>query len=86
MAGVRGCQGLGPHPVGQRRLRLAQGKAQAGGSVDLFIDEAREEMALICRTLLQVQRIAWEAPKQGFEEGEKPISRETILNAVGLGL
>jgi type II secretory pathway predicted ATPase ExeA len=54
--------------------------AQAGGSVELFTEEAREEMALICRTPLQVQRVAWEALKQGFEEGEQPISRETILN------
>jgi len=39
-------------------------------------------MALLCRTPLQVQRIAWEALKQGFEEGEQPISRETILNGI----
>lgn len=39
-------------------------------------------MALLCRTPLQVQRIAWEALKQGFEEGEQPISRETILNVI----
>jgi hypothetical protein len=28
---------------------------------------------------MQVQRIAWEAIKQGYQEGEKQISRETIL-------
>jgi type II secretory pathway predicted ATPase ExeA len=56
--------------------------AQAGGPIELSTEEAREEMALLCRTPLQVQRIAWEALKQGFEEGEKPISRETILNAI----
>jgi hypothetical protein len=39
-------------------------------------------MALMCRTPLQVQRIAWEALKHGFEEGEQPISRETILNVI----
>ena len=56
--------------------------AQAGGSVELFSEEAREEIALLCRTPLQVQRIAWEALEQGFEEGEQPISRETILNVI----
>jgi hypothetical protein len=39
-------------------------------------------MALLCRTPLQVQRIAWEALKQGVEEGEQPISRETILHVI----
>jgi type II secretory pathway predicted ATPase ExeA len=56
--------------------------AQAGGSIGLFTEAAREEMAQLCRTPLQVQRIAWEAIKQGFEEGEKQISRETILNVI----
>ena len=55
---------------------------QAGGSVDLFTEEAREEMAQLCRTPLQVQRIAWEAIKRGYEEGEKQISRETILSVI----
>jgi hypothetical protein len=45
-------------------------------------EKAREEMALVCRTPLQVQRIAWEALKPGFEEGEQPMSRETILNVI----
>jgi hypothetical protein len=31
---------------------------------------------------VQVQRIAWEAIKQGYQEGEKQISRETILNVI----
>ena len=31
---------------------------------------------------MQVQRIAWEAIKQGYQEGEKQISRETILNVI----
>jgi hypothetical protein len=31
---------------------------------------------------MQVQRIAWEAIKQGCQEGEKRISRETILNVI----
>jgi hypothetical protein len=56
--------------------------AQAGGSIELFTEEAREEIALVGRTPLQVQRIAWEALKQGFEEGEQPMSRETILNVI----
>jgi hypothetical protein len=30
---------------------------------------------------MQVQRIAWEAIKQGYQEGEKQTSRETILNS-----
>jgi type II secretory pathway predicted ATPase ExeA len=68
--------------AGEVEPYLAWLLAQAGGSVGLFTDEAREEMALICRTPLQVQRIAWEAIKQGFEEGEKQISRETILNVI----
>jgi hypothetical protein len=51
---------------------------QAGGQVTIFSPEAREEIVQLCRTPLQVQRIAWEAIKQGFEEGEKQISRETI--------
>jgi hypothetical protein len=55
---------------------------QAGGSVDLFTEEAREEMVQLCRTPLQVQRIAWEAIKRGYEEGEKQISRETILSVI----
>jgi hypothetical protein len=48
----------------------------------LFTEEAREETALLCRTPLQVQRIVWEALKQGFEKGEQPMSRETILNVI----
>jgi hypothetical protein len=36
----------------------------------------------MCRTPLQVQRVAWEAFKQGFEEGEQPMSRETILHVI----
>jgi type II secretory pathway predicted ATPase ExeA len=40
---------------------------QAGGSVDLSTEEAREEMAQLCRTPLQVQRIAWEAIKHDLE-------------------
>ena len=39
-------------------------------------------MAQLCRTPLQVQRIAWEAIKRGYEEGEKQISRETILSVI----
>jgi hypothetical protein len=31
---------------------------------------------------MQVQRIAWEAIKQGYQEGEKQNSRETILNVI----
>ena len=31
---------------------------------------------------MQVQRIAWEAIKQGYQEGEKQISSETILNVI----
>jgi hypothetical protein len=31
---------------------------------------------------MQVQRIACEAIKQGYQEGEKQISRETILNVI----
>jgi len=31
---------------------------------------------------MQVQRIAWEAIKQGYQEDEKQISRETILNVI----
>jgi hypothetical protein len=50
--------------------------------VELFTEAAREEMALLCRTPLQVQRIAWEALKQGCEEGEQPSSRETMLNVL----
>ena len=50
--------------------------------MELFTEEACEAMALLCRTPLQVQRIAWEALKQGFEEGEQPLSRETILNVI----
>jgi hypothetical protein len=55
---------------------------QAGGTVGVFTEEAREEIAQLCRTPLQVQRIAWQALKQGYEEGEKQISRETILNVI----
>ncbi|HEY6401281.1 MAG TPA: hypothetical protein VI479_07715 [Blastocatellia bacterium] len=31
---------------------------------------------------MQVQHIAWEAIKQGYQEGEKQILRETILNVI----
>ena len=31
---------------------------------------------------MQVQRIDLEAIKQGYQEGEKQISRETILNVI----
>jgi hypothetical protein len=31
---------------------------------------------------MQVQRIAWEAIKQGYQEGEKQLLRETILNVI----
>jgi hypothetical protein len=31
---------------------------------------------------MQVQRLAWEAIKQGYQEAEKQISRETILNVI----
>jgi type II secretory pathway predicted ATPase ExeA len=55
---------------------------QAGGSVGIFTKEAREEIAQLCRTPLQVKHIAWEALKQGYEEGEKQISRDTILNVL----
>lgn len=55
---------------------------QAKGDLDLFSAEAREEIEQLCRTPLQVQRIAWEAIKQGYQEGEKQISRETILNVI----
>ena len=72
--------------VGHPRLgfKLARGLMEEIGlrCEHLEMRGAREEMALICRTPLQVQRIAWEALKQGFEEGEQPISRETILNVI----
>lgn len=55
---------------------------QAGGQVGIFTPEARQEIANLCRTPLQVKRIAWEAIKQGYEEGEKQISQETILNVI----
>jgi type II secretory pathway predicted ATPase ExeA len=55
---------------------------QAGGQVSIFSDEARDEIAQICRTPLQVRRIAWEAIKQAYEEGEKQISKETISNVI----
>jgi type II secretory pathway predicted ATPase ExeA len=55
---------------------------QAGGKIEIFSPEAQEEMAQLCRTPLQVQRISWEAIKQGYEEGEKQISRETIQNVI----
>ena len=37
---------------------LAWSLAQAGGPIELFTEEAREEMALLCRMPLQVQQIA----------------------------
>ena len=55
---------------------------QASGKIEIFSPEAQEEMAQLCRTPLQVQRIGWEAIKQGYEEGEKQISRETIQNVI----
>jgi type II secretory pathway predicted ATPase ExeA len=55
---------------------------QAGGNINLFAKEAREEIAQLCRTPLQVKHIAWESLKQGYEEGEKQISRDTILNVL----
>lgn len=56
--------------------------SQAGGHTNIFTDEARDEIALLCRTPLQVKRIAWEAIKQAYEEGEKQISRETITAVI----
>jgi type II secretory pathway predicted ATPase ExeA len=55
---------------------------QAGGEIDIFSPEAQEEMVQLCRTPLQVQRVVWEAIKQGYEEGEKQVSRETIQNVI----
>lgn len=55
---------------------------QAGGQISIFSEEARDEIAQICRTPLQVRRIAWEAIKQAYEEGEKQISKETISNVI----
>jgi type II secretory pathway predicted ATPase ExeA len=55
---------------------------QAKGTIEIFSPEAREEIEQLCRTPLQVQRIAWEAIKQGYQEGEKQISRETILSVI----
>ncbi len=55
---------------------------QAGGQVSFFTNEAQEEMAQLCRTPLQVQHIAWEAIKRGYEDGEKQISRETVLQVI----
>jgi type II secretory pathway predicted ATPase ExeA len=49
------------------------------GKIEIFSPEAREEIEQLCRTPLQVQRICWEAIKQGYQEGEKQISRDTIL-------
>jgi hypothetical protein len=48
----------------------------------LCTEEVREEIALMGCTPLQVQRIVWEALTQGFEEGEQPMSRETILHVI----
>jgi type II secretory pathway predicted ATPase ExeA len=48
---------------------------QAGGQVTIFSPEAREEIVQLCRTPLQVQRIAWEAIKQGLKK-EKNKSHE----------
>jgi hypothetical protein len=48
----------------------------------LFTEEAREERVLLCRTPLQVQRIAWEALTPGVEAGEQPMPRETMLHVI----
>jgi hypothetical protein len=55
---------------------------QAKGEIEIFSPEAREEIEQLCRTPLQVQRISWEAIKQGYQEGEKQISRDTVLNVI----
>jgi general secretion pathway protein A len=55
---------------------------EAKGEIEIFSSEAQDEIEQLCRTPLQVQRIAWEAIKQGYLEGEKQISRETILNVI----
>jgi len=55
---------------------------EAKGKIEIFSPEAREEIEQLCRTPLQVQRICWEAIKQGYQEGEKQISRDTILNVI----
>jgi type II secretory pathway predicted ATPase ExeA len=55
---------------------------EAKGKIEIFSQEAREEIEQLCRTPLQVQRICWEAIKQGYQEGEKQISRDTILNVI----
>lgn len=68
--------------VGEVELYLEWVIAQAGGQSTIFSPEAKEEIALLCRTPLQVKRIAWEAIKQAYEEGEKQVSRETILNVI----
>ncbi len=68
--------------VGEVELYLEWVISQAGGQSTIFSPEAKEEIALLCRTPLQVKRIAWEAIKQAYEEGEKQVSRETILNVI----
>jgi type II secretory pathway predicted ATPase ExeA len=51
---------------------------KAGGAIELFSEEALNELSRICQTPFQVRKIAWEALKKAVINNEKQVSLNTI--------
>ena len=51
---------------------------KAGGSIELFSDNAISELSRLCQTPFQVRKIAWEALKKAVINDEKQVSLKTV--------
>lgn len=51
---------------------------KSGATIDLFADDALNELARICQTPFQLRKIAWEALKKAVINNEKQVSLKTV--------
>ncbi|MBU0992109.1 MAG: AAA family ATPase [Proteobacteria bacterium] len=51
---------------------------KAGGTIELFSDEALNELSRLCQTPFQVRKISWEALKKAVINNEKQVSLNTV--------
>lgn len=51
---------------------------KSGGTIDLFSEDALNELSRLCQTTFQVRKIAWEALKKAVINNEKQVSINTI--------